>query len=148
MDELAHFHERELRALMVADGGAGAYHQLLERPTPHLRAYYRHRFARIGHGPTEAEDLLQEALIAIHTHRHTYDRSQPFTPRIHAIARYKCLDYLRTKSSFEDLPLENAHELTSNSDMTAIDSGLVFNDSCRRFRPKQEKRFSALSWTG
>src|SRR6516165_635139 len=27
---------------------------------PPLRAYYRHRFARIGHGPTEAEDLLQE----------------------------------------------------------------------------------------
>ena len=47
---------------------------------PPLRAYYRHRFARIGHGPTEAEDLLQEALIAVHTYRHTYDRSQPFTP--------------------------------------------------------------------
>lgn len=125
--ELAHFHERELRALMTAslDGDAGAYHQLLERLTPHFRAYYRHRFARIGHGPTEAEDLLQEALIAIHTHRHTYDRAQPFTPWIHAIARYKFLDYLRrTKSSFKDLPLEDAHELTSNSDMTAIDSSL------------------------
>lgn len=107
------------------DGDAGAYHQLLERLTSHLRAYFRRRFARIGHGPTEAEDLLQEALIAIHTHRHTYDRSQPFTPWIHAIARYKFLDYLRrTKSSFKDLPLENAHELTSISDMTAIDSGL------------------------
>jgi RNA polymerase sigma-70 factor, ECF subfamily len=127
MEEPAHFHERELRALMIAslDGDAGAYHQLLDRLTSHLRAYYRHRFARIGHGPTEAEDLLQEALIAIHTHRHTYDQSQPFTPWIHAIARYKFLDYLRrTKSSFKDVPLENAHELTSNSDMTAIDSGL------------------------
>jgi RNA polymerase sigma-70 factor, ECF subfamily len=127
MDELAHFHERELRALMTAglDGDGGAYHQLLERLTAHLRAYYRQRFARIGHGPTEAEDLLQEVLIAIHTHRHTYDRSQPFTPWIHAIARYKFLDYLRrTKSSFKNLPLENAHEFTSNSDMTAVDSGL------------------------
>jgi RNA polymerase sigma-70 factor, ECF subfamily len=127
MDELAHFHERELRALMIAslDGDAAAYHQLLERLTSHLRAYFRHRFAQIGHGPTEAEDLLQEALIAIHTHRHTYDRSQRFTPWIHAIARYKFLDYLRrTKSSFKDLPLENARELTSSNDMTAVDSGL------------------------
>jgi RNA polymerase sigma-70 factor, ECF subfamily len=127
MDELAHFHERKLRALMIAslDGDSGSYHQLLERLTSHLRAYYRNRFARIGHGPTEAEDLMQEALIAIHTHRHTYDRSQPFTPWIHAIARYKFLDYLRrTKSSFKDLPLENAHELTLNSDMPAVDSGL------------------------
>jgi RNA polymerase sigma-70 factor, ECF subfamily len=107
------------------DGDAGAYHQLLERLTSHLRAYYRRRFVRIGHDPTEAEDLLQEALIAIHTHRRTYDRSQPFTPWIHAIARYKFLDYLRrTKSSFKDLPLENAHELTSRSDMTAVDSGM------------------------
>ena len=102
MDELAPLHERELRALMTAslDGDARAYHQLLERLTSHLRAYYRHRLTRIGHGPTEAEDLLQEALIAIHTHRHTYDRSRPFTPWIHAISRYKFLDYLRrTKSS-------------------------------------------------
>jgi RNA polymerase sigma-70 factor, ECF subfamily len=127
MDEPAHFQERELRALMVAglDGDGAAYHQLLERLTSHLRAYYRHRFARIGHGPTEAEDLLQEALIAVHTHRHTYDRSQPFTPWIHAIARYKFLDYLRrTKSSFKDQPMENVHELTADTDMTAVDSGL------------------------
>ena len=89
MDELAHSLERELRDLMTAslDGDAGAYHRLLERLTMHLRAYYRHRFARIGHGPTEAEDLLQEALMAVHTHRHTYDRLQPFTPWVHAIAR-------------------------------------------------------------
>src|SRR5215475_14528630 len=124
MDELAHSHERELQALMTAglDGDAGAYHQLLERLACHLRAYYRQRFARIGHGPTEAEDLLQEALIAIHTHRHTYDRAQPFTPWVHAIARYKFLDYLRqTKSSFKDLAIESAHELTSSSDMTTVD---------------------------
>jgi RNA polymerase sigma-70 factor, ECF subfamily len=127
MDELAHFHERELRALMALslDGDAGAYHQLLARLTSHLRAYYRQRFARIGHGPTEAEDLLQEALIAVHTHRHTYDRSQPFTPWVYAIARYKFLDYLRrTQSSFKDLPMESVDELTADSDMTAVDSGL------------------------
>src|SRR5262249_9016115 len=127
MDELAQLHERELRALMTAglDGEAAAYHQLLGRLTSHLRAYYRQRFARIGHGPAEAEDLLQEALIALHTHRHTYDRSQPFTPWIHAIARYKFRDYLRrTKSSFKNLPMETVHELTAESDMTAVDSGL------------------------
>ena len=35
------------------------------------------------------------ALIAIHTHRDTYDPLQPLTPWVHAIARYKFLDYLR-----------------------------------------------------
>jgi RNA polymerase sigma-70 factor (ECF subfamily) len=127
MEELAHFQERELRDLMKAslDGDAGAYRALFERLTGHLRAYYRRRFAIIGHGPAEAEDLLQEALIAIHTHRHTYDPLQPFTPWIHAIARYKFLDYLRrTKSSFKDLPMESAQELTARSDMAAVESGL------------------------
>ena len=127
VDELGHPQERELRALMTAslDGDGAAYHALLKRLTAHLRAYYRHRFARIGHGPTEAEDLLQEVLIAVHTHRHTYDRLQPFTPWIHAIARYKFLDYLRrTKSSFKDLPIADAEELTANSDLGAVESGL------------------------
>jgi RNA polymerase sigma-70 factor (ECF subfamily) len=127
MEERAHPHESELRALMMAglDGDSGAYHTLLERLTGHLRAYYRHRFALIGHGPTEAEDLLQEVLIAIHTHRHTYDRLEPFTPWIYAIARYKFLDYLRrTKSSFKDMPMKSAEEFIASSDMAAVESGL------------------------
>jgi RNA polymerase sigma-70 factor, ECF subfamily len=127
VDELGHPQERDLRALMTAglDGDSAAYHTLLKQLTGHLRAYYRHRFARIGHGPTEAEDLLQEVLIAVHTHRHTYDRLQPFTPWIHAIARYKFLDYLRrTKSSFKDMPIESVGELTAKSDMAAVESGL------------------------
>jgi RNA polymerase sigma-70 factor, ECF subfamily len=127
VDELGHPRERELRALMTAglDGDGAAYHTLLKQLTGHLRAYYRHRFARIGHGPTEAEDLLQEVLIAVHTHRHTYDRLQPFTPWIHAIARYKFLDYLRrTKSSFKDMSIASAEELTAKSDIAAVESGL------------------------
>ena len=59
----------------------GVYHAFLERLTEHLRAYYRHRFALIGHIPTKAEDLLQEVLIAMHTHR-AHLRS---VPAIHAV---------------------------------------------------------------
>jgi RNA polymerase sigma-70 factor (ECF subfamily) len=127
VDELGYPQECELRALMAAslDGDGAKYHTLLKQLAAHLRAYYRHRFARIGHGPTEAEDLLQEVLIAVHTHRHTYDRLQPFTPWIHAIARYKFLDYLRrTKSSFKDMPIASAEELTAKSDIAAVESGL------------------------
>ena len=127
VDELAHPQERELRALMKAtlDGDGAAYHTLLKRLTGHLRAYYRQRFARIGRGPTEAEDLLQEVLIAVHSNRHTYDRLQPFTPWIHAIARYKFLDYLRrTKSSFKDTAIGNDEELAAKSETAAVESSL------------------------
>jgi RNA polymerase sigma-70 factor, ECF subfamily len=151
MDELAHSHERELQALMVAslDGDARAYHRLLECLTSHLRAYYRNRFARIGHGPAEAEDLLQEALLAIHTHRHTYDRSQPFTPWVHAIARYKFLDYLRrTKTSFKDIPIESVEELTASSDVGAVESGLDLERLMSRISSKARRAIQYVKLEG
>jgi len=114
-------------------GDARAYHKLLGRLTGHLRAYFRRRFAVIGHGPTEAEDLLQEVLIAIHTRRHTYDARQPFTPWLHAIARYKFLDHLRrTKSASKDVPVESADELTVESDLTAVESNLDLEELLSR----------------
>ena len=71
------------------DGDAAAYKALLSKLSGHLRAYFRGRLARLGRGVVEAEDLVQETLIGPHTRRHTYDRSQPFTPWAYAIARYK-----------------------------------------------------------
>src|SRR5258708_6237737 len=127
MEEAAHPNEQELRALMISglDGDGAAHQALLERLSSHLRGYFKHRFARIGHGPAEAEDLVQEALMAIHTRRHTYDRSQPLTPWVYAIARYKFLDYLRrTKASFRDVPIENAAEIMAHDDSRGIASGL------------------------
>ena len=127
MDEASHPDERNLRALMMSglDGDGAAHRALLERLSGHLRGYFKQRFARIGHGPTEAEDLVQESLIAIHTRRHTYDPSQPLTPWVYAIARYKFLDYLRrTKISYKDLPIENAADIMSLDDSAGIDSGL------------------------
>ena len=131
--------------MMIAslDGDGGVYHALLERLTGHLRAHYRHRFALIGHGPTEAEDLLQEVLIAIHTHRHTYDPSQPFTPWIYAIARYKFLDYLRrTKFSFKNLPMESAEELTASSEFGAVESSLDLQRLMLRISSKAAARLN------
>ena len=74
--------EAELRALMRASlaGDAAAYRTLLGRLSANLRADYKGRLARIGRSATEAEDLMQEALMAIHTRRHTYDPAEPLTP--------------------------------------------------------------------
>ena len=79
--------ESELKNLMVAglDGDAAAYRSLLARLSQHLRGYYKSRLSRIGRGATEAEDLVQEALLAIHIQRHTYDPAEPLTPWVYAI---------------------------------------------------------------
>jgi RNA polymerase sigma-70 factor (ECF subfamily) len=57
-----------------------------------LRAYYRNR---LGAGCSDAEDLVQETLIAIHARRATFDRARLFTPWAYAMARSKLVDYLR-----------------------------------------------------
>jgi RNA polymerase sigma-70 factor, ECF subfamily len=48
---------------------------------------------------------VQEALLAIHTQRHTYDPAEPLTPWVYAIARYKLIDHLRrNRASLADVP--------------------------------------------
>src|SRR6266567_5077506 len=116
--------EIELRELMVAglDGNAASHKVLLTRLSGHLRGYFKGQLARTDRGAVDAEDLVQEVLIAIHTHRHTYDRSQLFTPWMYAIARYKFLDYLRrTKESRKDVPIEEAEEIVTRDDHAAVE---------------------------
>src|SRR5260370_39346854 len=90
-------HEVELKALMLAslDGDAASHRALLDRLSRRLRAYYKGKLARVGRSAEEAEDLVQEAVLAIHFKRHTYGPAEPLTPWVHAIARYKLIDFLR-----------------------------------------------------
>src|SRR5262245_58741581 len=117
--------EAELKNLMVAGraGDAAAHRSVLDRLSRRLRAYYRGRLARIGRSGTEAEDLVQEALLAIHTRRHTYDPSEPLTPWVHAIARYKLIDHLRrTRASMTHVPLEQAEDVMARDDHAGAES--------------------------
>lgn len=117
--------EAELKALMIAGlgGDAAAYRTLLGRLSGRLRAYYKGRLARVGRGATEAEDLTQEALMAIHTRRHTYDPVEPLTPWVHAIARYKLIDHLRrTHASRMQVPIDEADEAMAQDDHVSAES--------------------------
>src|SRR6266403_2084334 len=117
--------EVELKALMLAsqDGDAASHRALLDRLSRHLRAYYKGKLARIGRGAAEAEDLVQEAVLAIHLKRHTYDPVEPLTPWVHAIARYKLIDFLRrTRASFADVPIEEADEIMAHDDNVSAEN--------------------------
>ena len=86
--------EPELKALMLRarDGDAAAYRLLLTGLRERLRVYFARRLAA---DPAQAEDLVQETLMAIHAKRATYDPGQFFTPWAYAIARYKLIDHFR-----------------------------------------------------
>jgi RNA polymerase sigma-70 factor (ECF subfamily) len=117
--------EAELRGLMLAalDGDAGSHRTLLVALSSRLRAYYKGKFARIGRGASEAEDLVQEAVLAIHIKRHTYNPDEPLTPWVHAIARYKLIDFLRrNRASLSDVPIDEADEVMAHDDHSDAES--------------------------
>jgi RNA polymerase sigma-70 factor (ECF subfamily) len=101
--------EHRLRGLMLAGlaGEAAPYRKLLDELAGLLRAYY----ARRAPPGVDAEDLVQETLIAVHTRRATYDPSQPFTAWAYAIARYKLIDQLRRARLHLRAPEEAADAL-------------------------------------
>lgn len=115
--------EARLRDLLVRglDGDAAAYHAFLGELSRHLRGFLRVRLSRL---PDDVEDLVQETLLAVHNQRHTYDREQPLTAWIHAIARYKLVDMLRRRAGREMLndPLDEELEVFAVSDQDASDA--------------------------
>jgi RNA polymerase sigma-70 factor (ECF subfamily) len=109
--------ETRLKALMLAalSGDAAAYRALLAALTPHLRAYFARRV-----GAADAEDLVQETLIAIHTRRATYDTALPFTAWLHAIARYKLIDHFRRAGVRRTVPLEDAAAVIAEEETESV----------------------------
>jgi len=115
--------EARLRELLVRGlaGEAAAYQAFLKELSAHLRGFLRKRLARL---PDEVEDLVQESLLAVHNQRHTYDAGQPLTAWVHAIARYKLVDFLRRRGSRDALtdPLEDEGEILRFADYEAVDA--------------------------
>lgn len=109
--------ESRLRTLLLQgmDGDETAYRSFLQATTTHLRAFLRRRLNR---WPDDVEDLLQESLLAIHNQRMTYDKNMPLTAWIHAIAKYKLIDWLRRHARRDMLndPLDDENELFSTAD--------------------------------
>src|SRR5581483_374949 len=78
-------------------GDSTAYHRLLKSVTPVLRAAARRGLARAGQSIDQAEDIVQDILLAVHLKRHTWDANAPFAPWLFAIARNKLIDSLRRR---------------------------------------------------
>ena len=110
--------EAELKDLMVRglDGDAAAHRRLLSLLSVRLRAFFRRR---LGDDGADAEDLVQETLLAVHTKRATYDRAQPLEAWVYAIARYKLIDHFRRAKVRRTVPLEAADAVFADSDVEA-----------------------------
>lgn len=143
--------ETRLRNLLTASrkGGTVEYRQFLNEVGPYLRAYFKGKLARSGRTSTEAEDLVQETLIAIHTRRHTYDTAQPVTPWVYAIARYKLIDHLRrTRVALADVPVEDATGLLARDDHAAAESSLDLERLLGRLPAKMRQAIRSMKVEG
>ncbi|MEZ5995360.1 MAG: sigma-70 family RNA polymerase sigma factor [Hyphomonadaceae bacterium] len=86
--------EAALRAQLLAGlaGDEAAHRAFLSEAAALLRGYFRNRLRGRAE---DAEDLVQETLVALHTRRDTYDPNYPLTAWMYAIARYRLIDFLR-----------------------------------------------------
>ena len=106
----------DLSALMrlARQGDDEAYRRLLGHVAIWLRAVVRRGLASAGRGPAESEDIVQEALLAVHLKRETWDASRPIGPWLRAIAQHKLADHLRRRGFHDHLDIDewsNAAEL-------------------------------------
>mgnify|MGYP005818316431 CR=1 FL=1 len=94
-----HSHDDEWTDLMrsAVRGDSLAYHRLLKAVTPVLRVTTRRGLVRAGQPPDQAEDIVQDILLAVHLKRHTWDAEAPFAPWLFAIARNKLIDAVRRR---------------------------------------------------
>jgi RNA polymerase sigma-70 factor, ECF subfamily len=99
--------EHRLRTLMLRAraGDASAWRELLGDLRVRLEAYFARRL--VADLAAEADDLVQETLIAMHARAVTYDPGQPFTAWAYAIARYKLIDLWRRKGVRRHVALED-----------------------------------------
>lgn len=142
MDEL----ETQLKSLMLSglDGEAVAHHRLLSLLSERLRPYFMHR---MSDAPSDVEDLVQETLLAIHLRRESYDRTQPLTAWVFAIARYKLIDHWRRRKIRVTTPLGDVAEFLL-AETVVSDDGLDLTRALNSLPPRQRALVEDVKITG
>ncbi|MFN3464261.1 MAG: sigma-70 family RNA polymerase sigma factor [Terricaulis sp.] len=113
--------EAALKALFLKGlaGDAAATRAFLTEAAALLRGFFR---ARLRGRTEDAEDLVQETLVALHTRRESYDPNYPLTAWVYAIARYRLIDFLRRAKHRSHAPLDGVDVGETDPDYEASDA--------------------------
>lgn len=116
--------EAHLRALLLKGlaGEEDAHRAFLTEAAALLRGFFRNRLRGRAE---DAEDLVQETLVALHTRRDSYDPNYPLTAWMFAIARYRLIDFLRRAKH------RNHAALDDGMDVGEIDPEYAASDAKR-----------------
>lgn len=129
------------------DGDAAAYDRFLRAVTPHLRSMARRRCEQFGAPAGEAEDIVQEVLIAVHLKRGTWDPGRPIGPWLSTIVRNKLIDALRRRGRRVDVPLEDVMA-TLGAEDAAVSDRLDAESVLARLREPQRDIVRSISLEG
>lgn len=103
-------------------GDRASYRRLLVEVAPYLRS-----LAAASHrDPRDIEDTVQDALLSVHSIRHTYDPARPFGPWLVAIARRRIVDRLRRqgRATLHETPLTAEHETFAVAEASHAEEGV------------------------
>jgi RNA polymerase sigma-70 factor (ECF subfamily) len=126
------------------EGDCAAYHRLLSLLTPALRRAIRSRAQAVG---LDAEDVVQEVLIALHLKRNTWVTGTPVAPWVAAIARNKLVDAHRRRGRRLEISIDSVVETLHGEDGAAEHS----HDLTRvlgALSPRQRDVLQAVSLEG
>jgi RNA polymerase sigma-70 factor, ECF subfamily len=140
MPNKANHAELEQLARKAIAGDARLYEALLLELTRRLRPFFMARLANRA----DAEDLVQETLIAVHERRSSFNPAQPFTAWVYAIARYKLIDHLRRQRVRAHVPIDDVEGLFA---LDRTDAGDAGRDVATLLDQLPEQQRTALSLT-
>jgi RNA polymerase sigma-70 factor (ECF subfamily) len=129
-------------------GDSGAYHRLLRELAPMLRGLATRGFAHHKLGPEDAEDVVQETLLALHLKRHTWDERKPLLPWVRAVARNKVIDSLRRRGRGIHLPIEDISETIANDQPAAEASSIDAAKLIHKLKAREREIVLAISIEG
>lgn len=141
--------EQHLAQLLVSaqDGDETAYREYLSRSAVFLRAYVTRRLPRAE----SVEDVVQEALLSIHTARHTFTPGKPVVPWMLAIVKHRLYDHLRRwvkGESHEILDSDWGERMPSPSGGSDSMSNLMVREALAQLPPTQREVLGLLKWDG
>jgi len=127
------------------EGDAEAYERLLVLLTVAVRNAVRSRarFARL-----EAEDIVQEVLLALHLKRNTWIRGTLVGPWVAAIARNKIVDALRRRGRRTEVPVEYVLETLGFEEASAQEQAHDLERALAKLNPRQREVVRAVSLEG
>lgn len=129
-------------------GDAGAYRLFLVSVTPHVRSIARHRCRTTGASEGDAEDIVQEVLLAIHLKRGTWDQSRPIGPWIAGIVRNKFVDALRRRGRRTMIPIEDVMNTLGAEDQDDGLSNWEIDGLLKCLKSRQREIVQSISING